>query len=125
MLYLLIHRLRESGWLDAHHVDFLRVFTFVTFQTTVAVLLSFCIVIIFGSRVIEWLRRQKIGDAADFDQAQINAMMRDKRGTPTMGGILIIAAIAITTLLLADLSNFYVLMALICLTWLGAVGAAD
>src|SRR4051794_16397400 len=125
MVYVLIHRLRESGWLEAHGVDFLRVFTFVTFQTTVSVLMSFTIVILFGSRVIEWLRRQKIGDAADFDQAQINQMMQDKRGTPTMGGILIISAIALTTLLLADLSNFYVLMALICLIWLGGVGATD
>jgi phospho-N-acetylmuramoyl-pentapeptide-transferase len=51
--------------------------------------------------------------------------MEGKKGTPTMGGILIIASIALTTLLLADLTNFYVRMALICLIWLGAVGAAD
>ena len=51
--------------------------------------------------------------------------MAGKKGTPTMGGVLIIAAIAVTTLLLADLGNFYVRMALICLVWLGAVGATD
>src|SRR5207237_5856946 len=106
-------------WLKAHGVDFLRVFTFVTFQTTVAVLLSFVIVILAGSRVIDWLRKQKIGDAADFDQDQINELMKSKKGVPTMGGILIISAIAITTLLLAELGNLYVLMALICLIWLG------
>ena len=55
----------------------------------------------------------------------MNARMQKKTGTPTMGGILIIAAIAITTILLADLQNFYVLMALICLLWLGMVGVAD
>jgi phospho-N-acetylmuramoyl-pentapeptide-transferase len=125
MIFLLIRHLRETGWLDAHGVDFLRVFNFVTFQTTVAVLTSFVIVLAAGPRVIEWLRRQKIGDAADFDQDQLNEMMKGKKGTPTMGGILIIAAIALTTLILADLGNFYVLMALVCLIWLGAVGAAD
>src|SRR4051812_42609232 len=51
--------------------------------------------------------------------------MAGKKGTPTMGGVLIIGAIVITTLVLADLSNFYVQMALICLVWLGAVGATD
>ncbi len=125
MIYLLIKHLRDSGWLDAHGLDFLRVFTFVTFQTTVAVVMSFFIVLVFGNRVIEWLRRQKIGDAANFDQAQLNELMKTKKGTPTMGGLLIIVAIAITTLLLADLGNFYVRMAIICLVWLGAVGATD
>ena len=125
MLFVLVKHLRETGWLDAHGLDFLRVFTFVTFQTTVAVVMSFTIVLACGPRVIEWLRRQKIGDAADFDQAQLNEMMKTKKGTPTMGGILIITAIALTTLLLADLRNFYVLMAMVCLIWLGAVGAAD
>jgi len=52
-------------------------------------------------------------------------MMLGKKGTPTMGGILIIFAIALTTLLLANLDNFYVGMGLICLIWLGAVGAVD
>jgi phospho-N-acetylmuramoyl-pentapeptide-transferase len=51
--------------------------------------------------VIEWLRRQKIGDNPDFDHAQLNELMKSKKGTPTMGGILIIFSIAATTLLLA------------------------
>ncbi len=123
MLYLLT--LRHRGWLEAHHLDALRVFRFVTFQTTVAVLVSFIIVLAFGSSVIAWLTRQKIGDAADFDQEQMNELMKSKKNTPTMGGLLIIVAIAFTTLLLADLSNFYVQMALICLIWLGCVGAVD
>jgi phospho-N-acetylmuramoyl-pentapeptide-transferase len=123
MLYLLIKR--YADFLELHHLGFLRVFTFITFQTIVSVPLSFLIVLLSGPRVIAWLRKQKIGDNPDFDQAQMNERMKGKAGTPTMGGILIIAAIAITTLLVADLENFYVKMALICLVWLGAVGAAD
>jgi phospho-N-acetylmuramoyl-pentapeptide-transferase len=123
MIYLLVkyHLL----WLEAHRFGFLRLFNDVTFQSTVAVILSFCLVMALGPSVIRWLRRQKIGDVANFDQVQMNQLMRAKVGTPTMGGILIIFAIALTTLLLADLSNFYVRMAVICLIWLGALGAVD
>jgi phospho-N-acetylmuramoyl-pentapeptide-transferase len=123
MIYLLVKY--HYGWLESHHFGFLRVFNDVTFQATSAVLLSFALVMLLGPRVIRWLRRQKIGDEAQFDQAQMDQMMRDKKGTPTMGGILIIFAIAVTVLLLANLDNFYVGMSLICLVWLGAVGAVD
>jgi phospho-N-acetylmuramoyl-pentapeptide-transferase len=123
MMYLLEHHFHQ--WLEAHRMGFLRVFGDVTFQSTAAVILSFILVIVPGPEVIQWLRRQKIGDLANFDQEQMNEMMRSKIGTPTMGGILIIFSIAATTLFLADLSNFYVQMAVICLIWLGAVGAVD
>ena len=122
MIYLLIKYLHESHWLDAHGLNSLRVFTFVTFQATVAVVMSFVLCIAFGPTVIRWLRLQKIGDSASFDQAEMDKLMSGKKGTPTMGGLLIISAIALTTLLLADLRNFYVQMALVCLLWLGAVG---
>jgi phospho-N-acetylmuramoyl-pentapeptide-transferase len=123
MIYLLVKS--HYAWLEAHHIGFLRVFNDVTFQSTAAVILAFAIVMILGPGVIQWLRKQRIGDKAAFDQMQMDEIMQGKKGTPTMGGILIIFAIAITTLLLADLENFYVAMGLICLIWLGAVGAVD
>ena len=123
MFYLLFQKYADL--LESHHLGFLRVFKAVTFQTIVAVPVGFLIVLLAGPRVIEWLRKQKIGDRPDFDQEKMNELMKKKTGTPTMGGVLIIAAIAITTLLIADLSNFYVKMALVCLIWLGAVGVAD
>ncbi len=123
MIYLLVKL--HYAWLESHHFGFLRVFNDVTFQSTAAVILSFALVTALGPGVIRWLRRQKIGDEANFDQAQMDQMMLGKKGTPTMGGILIIFAIALTTLMLADLSNFYVGMGLICLVWLGVVGAMD
>jgi len=112
-------------WLEAHDLGFLRVFTFVTFQSTVAILLGFFLVVLLGPGVINWLRRQKIGDRPEFDQAEVNALMEGKKGTPTMGGVLIIFSIGLTTALVADLGNFYVEMALVCLVWLGGVGAVD
>ena len=114
-----------TSWLDAHGMGAMRLFRYTTFQVTIAILLSFLIVILMGPRVITWLRAKKIGDIASFDQADIDAVMQGKKGTPTMGGVLIICSIAITTFLLADISNFYVQMAMICLIWLGVVGAID
>ncbi|HVT88140.1 MAG TPA: phospho-N-acetylmuramoyl-pentapeptide-transferase [Tepidisphaeraceae bacterium] len=123
MIYLIVSHFMT--WLEAHGLGFLRVFTFVTFQTTLAVMFSFLMVILPAPRIIAWLRKMKIGDNPNFDQADINKLNEGKRGTPTMGGVLIIAAIALTTLLMADVRNFYVQMALVCLLWLGGVGAAD
>jgi phospho-N-acetylmuramoyl-pentapeptide-transferase len=115
-----------ADFLEAHGLGFLRVFTFVQFQAPVAVCLSFFICIFTGPRFIGWLRYQKIGDRPEFDQADVNRLMAGKKDTPTMGGLMIITAIAVTTLLLADVRyNFYVQMALVCLVWLGAVGATD
>lgn len=114
-----------QSWLEAHSLGFLRVFTFAEFQCLMAVVLSFSTVLLAGPKVIRFLALKKIGDRPDFAQADINAIMNSKAGTPTMGGILIIASIFLTTVLLADLSNFYVLMALLCLVWLGGVGAVD
>jgi phospho-N-acetylmuramoyl-pentapeptide-transferase len=123
MIYLLVDRFYD--FLEAHGLGFLRVFKFPTFQVAASILLSFLICVILGPPVIRWLVRQKIGDRPEFDQQDINALMASKKGTPTMGGTLIITAIAFATLLIANLRNFYVDMALVCLVWLGAVGATD
>lgn len=111
--------------LDAAGLGFLRLFTFVEFQAVAAVLLSFACVLAAGGPTIRWLRRMKIGDRPDFDQADINQQMAHKKDTPTMGGILIIAAIVVSVLLLADLGNFHVQMGLIALLGLGMIGAGD
>src|SRR5436305_8574556 len=123
MLYWLVDHFR--AWLVAHDLGFLRLFRDVAFQLTSAIVLGFLSVILLGPRVIRWLRHQKIGDLPQFDQAEVDKLMSGKKGTPTMGGLLIITSIFTTALLLADLRNFYVRMALLCLIWLGAVGATD
>ncbi len=124
MIYLLVDTL--EGWLESVGLGFLRVFRFAEFQALVAVVMSFSIVMLLGPTTIRWLQRKKIGDRPDFDEAALNALMNSKAGTPTMGGLLIIAAIAGTTLVLANVAhNFYVQMAMVCLLWLGGVGAID
>ena len=123
MLYLLVKN--NEKWLGEQGLGFLRVFTDTAFQSAAALVVSFLFVLLLGPTTIAWLRRQKIGDITKFDQAEVDALMEGKKGTPTMGGVLIIAGITLATLLLADLSNFYVRMALISLLWLGALGAVD
>lgn len=123
MLFLIIRHFQ--AWLEAHSLGFLRVFTFAEFQALVAVVLSFAFVLTLAPRVIRFLAMKKIGDRPDFDQADINKLMDSKAGTPTMGGVLIIASIFTTTVLLADLHNFYVMMAVLCLVCLGGLGAVD
>ncbi|GAG36867.1 unnamed protein product, partial [marine sediment metagenome] len=76
-------------------------------------------------RVIRQLMRWKVGDRPEFDHAPLNELTRDKSNVPTMGGVLILLAIAVATLLFADLTNFYVRMGLVCLVWLGVLGGVD
>lgn len=100
-------------------------FAYVTLRTLLSVLLSCGIVLALGAPVIRWLRQRKIGDNPDFDRADMNAIMADKRGTPTMGGVLILAAILVSTLLLADLSRVHAWLAIATLLVLGSLGATD
>jgi phospho-N-acetylmuramoyl-pentapeptide-transferase len=106
-------------------LGFVRVFRDPGFQGAAALVVSFLFVLLLGPRVIRWLQTQKLGDLAKFDQAEMDELMKSKKGTPTMGGVLIIAGITFATVLLADLQNFYVQMALVSLLWLGGLGAVD
>src|ERR1700733_3430523 len=90
-----------KNWLDAHRgFRAMRVFRDITFQSTLAIVLSFLLCILLGPAVIGWLTRLKIRDMPDFDQADINKLMADKKGVPTMGGLLIIISFVVTVLLL-------------------------
>ncbi len=95
------------------------------FRVLAAALLSFGVVVLAGRRVIRWLTAKKIGDQAKFDVKALDEANATKANTPTMGGLLIAGAIAASTLLLADLHNSYVRLALVVLVWLAAVGGAD
>jgi phospho-N-acetylmuramoyl-pentapeptide-transferase len=95
------------------------------FRAFAAVLLGFLIVLLLGRRTIRWLVKQKIGDAPEFHKAELNRLMASKASTPTMGGLLISGAILGSSLMLADLNERYVQLALVVLVWLAAVGGAD
>jgi phospho-N-acetylmuramoyl-pentapeptide-transferase len=97
----------------------------VLFRAACAILLAFFLVWWFGPVVIRTLVRLKVGDVPEFDNEDLNVRTRDKANTPTMGGILILGAIVASVLLLANLRNYYVLLAMFCLIWLGILGAID
>ncbi len=124
MLYLLWHSFRETINSTAL-LSPLSVLQWVEFRAVLAILLSFTLVVAFGSRTIRILLRMKVGDRPEFHHADLNQLMKNKSNVPTMGGVLIVAAILVTTLLLANLSSFYISMGLVCLLSLGAIGFAD
>jgi phospho-N-acetylmuramoyl-pentapeptide-transferase len=115
----------NEQWLNDHGLGFLRVFTYVTFQAAASVVVSFLIVLLMAPVVIRWLRKQKIGDITKHDAAEVDALFVGKKGTPTMGGILIVASIFFSVLLLADLTNYFVRIGLFTLVIIAAVGAID
>jgi phospho-N-acetylmuramoyl-pentapeptide-transferase len=123
MLPLLVDQLLP--WLESHGLGAFRVFRSAPFRAMLCIVCSFLICLVAGPRFIAWLTRQKIGDNPNFDQPDINDLMSYKKNTPTMGGVLIITSIVGSALLLADLRNFYVRMALLCVVYLGCLGAVD
>ena len=100
----------------------LRVFNFITFRAVFATLTAILIGLCAGPAVIRMLTRMKVGQAVRTDGPQTHLK---KHGTPTMGGVLILIAIGISTLLWADLSNRFIWPVLIVTLGFGAVGWAD
>ena len=97
----------------------------VLFRATFALLVGFFFVFWATPRVIRVLVRLKVGDNPEFDHVTMNELSKHKAHTPTMGGVVVTAAILVSVLLLANLSNFYVRMGLFGLLWLAALGGMD
>jgi phospho-N-acetylmuramoyl-pentapeptide-transferase len=124
MLYLLVDRLQnqlaEWGLLWLVQVMFQ-----LEFRAFAAVVLSFFLVLALGPRCIRWLRAQKVGDHAEFHNAAVNELMKDRKGTPSMGGLFLCGSILLTLLLLADPRSLLVQLAAVTVVWLGVVGMMD
>ena len=104
------------------YATFFNVFSYLTMRAILSVLTALLISLLLGPALIRYLQRLQIGQAVRDDGPQSHL---SKSGTPTMGGVLIIAAISISSLLWADLSNRYVLVALAVLVGFGLVGFVD
>jgi phospho-N-acetylmuramoyl-pentapeptide-transferase len=98
------------------------VFQYITFRAALAVILSLIITLVFGKKLIKYLQRKQIGETIRDLGLQGET---SKRGTPTMGGIIIIAAIVIPTLLFARIENVYIILMLISTLWCGIIGFID
>jgi phospho-N-acetylmuramoyl-pentapeptide-transferase len=124
MLYNLLQA--TDAWLDEHRLfSLFQVMYQIQFRAFIAVVVSFALVLLTGRRTIGWLIRQKIGDAPEFYNTDLNQLMAQKAATPTMGGVLICGSILVTILLFADLTQTYVWLALAVLVWLAILGGFD
>ena len=117
MLYHLFKYLDEAYDLPGSGV-----FQYLSFRASAAVILSLLIVIIFGRRIIDFLRRKQIGE--EIRDLGLEGQLQ-KRGTPTMGGVIILLAILVPTLLFGKLDNVYVQLLLVSTVWLGLIGGLD
>jgi phospho-N-acetylmuramoyl-pentapeptide-transferase len=99
--------------------------TAVLLRAAAAIMISFLLVLLFGGKIIRWLMTQKVGDRPEFHNATLNELTKNKKNTPTMGGIMIIGSILVSTFLVADMANFYVRMALFCMVYLAGLGMID
>ena len=98
------------------------VFRYISFRAGMAALVSLVITITFGHHIINWIRNRQIGETVR--DLGLEGQTQ-KKGTPTMGGLMMIAAILIPTLLFANLNNIYIQLLLITTVWLGLIGFLD
>src|SRR6202012_5101738 len=118
MLYYLFEWLKQNSI----KVPGGALFQFITFRVLLAVVFSLIISMLFGKRLIRYLVKRQIGETVrDLGLAG----EQQKKGTPTMGGFIIILAILVPTLLLADLNKAYIRLMLFSTVWLGLIGFID
>jgi phospho-N-acetylmuramoyl-pentapeptide-transferase len=118
MLYHLVE------WLNKEGISFpgMGLFSFITFRVMLAMILSLLITMVYGKKLIKYLQKKQIGETVrDLGLAG----EQSKKGTPTMGGIIIILAIIIPTLLFARLDTVYIILMLVATVWLGIIGFID
>jgi len=117
MFYYLFH------YLDQHfNFPGAGVFQYISFRAALALLTSLIITMVFGKRIINFIKRKQIGETVRELGLQ---GQNEKTGTPTMGGLIILAAIIIPTLLFAKIHNIYIVLMLISTVWLGSIGFID
>ena len=111
------------SWVDKQfHIPGLGVFQFLTSRIAMAILLSLFIATVYGKKMILFLQKKQIGESVrDLGLAG----EQQKKGTPTMGGIIILLSILIPTLLFANLDKVYIRLMILCTVWLGLIGFLD
>jgi len=110
-------------YLDKHYdLPGAGMFNYISFRAGMAILLSLLISLFIGKRIIKFLQKKQIGET--IRDLGLEGQMK-KQGTPTMGGIIILASIVIPTLLFAKLHNIYIILLLITTIWLGFIGFVD
>ena len=115
MLYHLLYPLKS-------YLSGLNIFQYITFRATSAAILALLMSFLIGPWIIRLLERHQIGEEIRATGPQSH---QRKKGTPTMGGIIILSAVILPTLLFARLDNTYILIILMAVVWMGAIGFTD
>ncbi len=116
MLYYLFKYLNE---LDVPGAG---MFEYISFRSAMALLVALLIATVFGKKIIRLLQRQQIGE--EIRDLGLEGQMQ-KKGTPTMGGLIILLSILVPTLLFTKLDNIYIILMIVTTVWLGAIGFLD
>lgn len=116
MLYYLF------DYLDSLHFPGARLFTFISFRSAAAIITSLIISLLIGKRIIQYLQVKQVGEVVR--NLGLEGQYK-KQGTPSMGGIIILASIILPTLLFAKLGNVYIILMLVTTVWLGLIGFLD
>ena len=117
MLYYLFDWLQENWKIPGSGL-----FQYISFRTAMAVILSLIITTVYGSRLIRLLHKKQVGETIRDLGLEGE---KTKQGTPTMGGLIIIAGILIPTLLFAKIDNIYIIIMIVTTLWMGAIGFLD
>lgn len=118
MLYHLFDWLKSAGYYFVGS----ELYRFLSIRVMLAMILSLVITTVYGKKLIRYLQKKQLGESVrDLGLAG----EQQKKGTPTMGGIIILLAILIPTILLANLDKVYIRLMLLCTVWLGAIGFID
>ena len=117
---MLYHRFRYLD--EAYDLPGSGMFQYISFRAAAAIILSLLIVIIFGRSIIDFLRRKQIGE--EIRDLGLQGQLQ-KKGTPTMGGVIILVAILVPMLLFGKLDNVYIQLLLVSTVWLGLIGGLD
>lgn len=97
-------------------------FRYISFRSAMAFIVSMAFALLIGKRIIRYLQRKQIGE--EIRNLGLEGQMQ-KKGTPTMGGIIILLSMLLPVLLFADILNIYIIVMLVTTVWFGAVGFAD
>lgn len=118
MLYLLFEYLQQNG------IDFpgMGLMKYITFRALLVTMTSLLVALYLGPKIIRMLQKKQIGE--QIRDLGLEGQMQ-KKGTPTMGGIIILLSILIPALLFADLTNIYVILMIVTTVWLGIIGGLD
>ena len=117
MLYYIFRYLEQFGIQGAH------LWSYISFRSLLALILSLVISVWFGEYFIKWMRRHHATETQR--DREIDPYGQQKKGVPTMGGIIILVAIIVPCLLFGRLRNIYMILMLVTTVWLGAIGFID